>query len=111
MRTAALIALTLLAACNREQTVPTAQENRQLDDIESMLNEAPANLEAVSTTTRTVLDARAQLTRPPATWPPLHSRDNGRSTAAYASSSVGWYGCCTRITRAKKRSALVARNG
>ena len=47
MRTAALIALTLLAACNREQTVPTAQENRQLDDVETMLNEAPANLEAV----------------------------------------------------------------
>jgi hypothetical protein len=41
------ICLTLLAGCSADPTVPTSEENRQLDDASQMLNEAPANLEAV----------------------------------------------------------------
>jgi hypothetical protein len=40
-------AMVLLGGCNREPTAPTAVENRQLDDAANMLNEAPANLDAV----------------------------------------------------------------
>jgi len=42
-----LICLALLAGCNEDPAVPTSEENRQLDDASEMLNEAPANLEAV----------------------------------------------------------------
>jgi len=47
MRYAVLIGLVLLGGCSREPVTPTAEENRQLDDVEQMLNEAPANLESV----------------------------------------------------------------
>ena len=42
-----IVCLALLTACSEDQTVPTTEENRQLDDASAMLNEAPANLEAV----------------------------------------------------------------
>ena len=42
-----LASLALLTACNREPAVPTAEENRQLDDAANMLDRAPANLESV----------------------------------------------------------------
>ena len=41
------ICLTLLTGCSDGPAVPTSEENRQLDDASAMLNEAPANLEAV----------------------------------------------------------------
>jgi hypothetical protein len=44
---AIFIALLLLASCDRSSTVPTAEENRQLDDAANLLNEAPANLESI----------------------------------------------------------------
>lgn len=37
----------VLTACDRNPDAPTAEENRQLDEAERMLNEAPSNLEAV----------------------------------------------------------------
>ena len=40
-------ALVLLTGCDREPASPTAEENRQLDDAANLLNEAPANLDAV----------------------------------------------------------------
>ena len=42
-----LICLALLAGCSEDPAVPTSEENRQLDDASEMLNEAPANLDAV----------------------------------------------------------------
>ena len=42
-----LTCLVLLTGCGADRTVPTSEENRQLDDASQMLNEAPANLEAV----------------------------------------------------------------
>ena len=42
-----LVCLTLLTGCSGDPAVPTSEENRQLDDASQMLNEAPANLEAV----------------------------------------------------------------
>ena len=42
-----LIGIALLTACSGDPAVPTGEENRQLDDASQMLNEAPANLEAV----------------------------------------------------------------
>lgn len=48
MRNSAIfIALLVLAACSRDAGVPTAEENRQLDDTANLLNEAPANLDAI----------------------------------------------------------------
>ena len=41
------LALPLLTACERDPGTPTVEENRQLDEAGQMLNEAPANLEAV----------------------------------------------------------------
>jgi len=41
------ICLALLAGCSEDPAVPTSEENRQLEDASAMLNEAPANLEAV----------------------------------------------------------------
>ena len=41
-----LTCLVLLTGCSPDRTVPTSEENRQLDDASDMLNEAPANLEA-----------------------------------------------------------------
>ena len=40
-------AFILLGGCDREPAAPTAEENRQLDDAANLLNEAPANLDAV----------------------------------------------------------------
>lgn len=37
-------ALLCLTACNRDQAVPTAEENRQLDDAANLLDQAPASL-------------------------------------------------------------------
>ena len=42
-----LLASTLLGACERNPDTPTAEESRQLDDAANLLNQAPANLEAV----------------------------------------------------------------
>ena len=42
-----LICLSLLTGCGNDPAVPTSEENRQLDDASQMLNEAPANLDAV----------------------------------------------------------------
>jgi hypothetical protein len=42
-----VLALPLLTACERDPAAPTAEENRQLDEAGQMLNEAPANLDAV----------------------------------------------------------------
>ena len=42
-----MVCLALLTGCSYEPSLPTPQENRQLDDASAMLNEAPANLEAV----------------------------------------------------------------
>jgi len=42
-----IVWLALLTGCSDDPTVPTTEENRQLDDASAMLNEAPANLEAV----------------------------------------------------------------
>ena len=39
--------LALLSGCSDDPAVPTTEENRQLDDASAMLNEAPANLDAV----------------------------------------------------------------
>ncbi|MCH8616209.1 hypothetical protein LZ016_08870 [Sphingomonas sp. SM33] len=49
MFTRALIvsALVLLCGCNREPEAPNAEENRQLDDVANLLNQAPANLDAI----------------------------------------------------------------
>ena len=41
-------ALLLSGGCSREPAAPTSEENRQLDDASNLLNEAPANLDAVS---------------------------------------------------------------
>jgi hypothetical protein len=41
------LGVALLTACERNPAAPTAEESRQLDEAEQMLNEAPANLEAV----------------------------------------------------------------
>lgn len=42
-----LAPLALLIACNREPSVPSAEENRQLDAAANLLDQAPANLESV----------------------------------------------------------------
>jgi hypothetical protein len=47
MRKSLLLALLALTACQRDPGEPTAAENRQLDEAANMLNEAPANLEAI----------------------------------------------------------------
>jgi hypothetical protein len=47
MRKSLLLALLALTACQRDPREPTAAENRQLDEAANMLNEAPANLEAI----------------------------------------------------------------
>ena len=39
--------IVLLGGCNREPPAPTAEENLQLDDAANLLNDAPANLDAV----------------------------------------------------------------
>jgi hypothetical protein len=41
------LALPLLAACERNPDTPTAEESRQLDNAADLLNQAPANLDAV----------------------------------------------------------------
>ena len=41
-----LLAL-MLSGCHRDPAAPTAEENRQLDEAANLLNEAPANLEAI----------------------------------------------------------------
>ncbi|HET6942419.1 MAG TPA: hypothetical protein VFH89_09685 [Sphingomicrobium sp.] len=42
-----VLALSLLAACERNPETPTAQESRQLDDAADLLNQAPGDLDAV----------------------------------------------------------------
>ena len=41
-----LLAL-MLSGCHRDPAAPTAEENRKLDEAANLLNEAPANLEAI----------------------------------------------------------------
>lgn len=48
MRKSVFVLLTLaLSACHPDAGAPTAEENRQLDEAANLLNEAPANLEAI----------------------------------------------------------------
>jgi hypothetical protein len=47
MRKSLALALLLLTACRSDPAAPTAEENRQLDEAANMLNQAPANLEAI----------------------------------------------------------------
>jgi hypothetical protein len=42
-----LLAPLMLTGCQRDPAAPTAEENRQLDEAANLLNEAPANLEAI----------------------------------------------------------------
>ena len=42
-----LLAPLVLTGCQRDPAAPTAEENRQLDEAANLLNEAPANLEAI----------------------------------------------------------------
>lgn len=42
-----LLAPLLLTSCQGDPDAPTAEENRQLDEAANMLNQAPANLEAI----------------------------------------------------------------
>ena len=41
------LALLFLTSCGNDPAAPTAEENRQLDEAANMLNQAPANLEAI----------------------------------------------------------------
>jgi hypothetical protein len=41
------MSLALITGCSDDPAVPTSEENRQLEDASHMLNEAPANLDAV----------------------------------------------------------------
>ena len=41
-----LLAL-VLSGCQRDPAAPTAEENRQLDEAANLLDQAPANLEAI----------------------------------------------------------------
>ena len=42
-----LLLMPLLTTCGGDADTPTAEENRQLDEAADLLNEAPANLDAV----------------------------------------------------------------
>ena len=42
-----LLAPLLLTSCQGDPDAPTVEENRQLDEAANMLNQAPANLEAI----------------------------------------------------------------
>jgi hypothetical protein len=52
------LALTLAACGHRE--VPTSEENRQLDEADRLLNEAPANLDAIDDSGLAANDAAAE---------------------------------------------------
>ena len=47
IRALSLFLTLVLASCGRNPDAPTAAENRQLDEAANLLNEAPANLEAI----------------------------------------------------------------
>lgn len=42
-----LVLVLLLTGCHGDPAAPTAEDNRQLDEAANMLNQAPANLEAI----------------------------------------------------------------
>lgn len=42
-----LTAFALLTACSGDRSVPTSEENRQLDEAANLLDQAPATLETV----------------------------------------------------------------
>ena len=42
-----LLAALFLTSCRGDPAAPTGEENRQLDEAANMLNQAPANLEAI----------------------------------------------------------------
>lgn len=46
-RSIALLAMLFLTSCGADPAAPTAEEDRQLDEAANMLNQAPANLEAI----------------------------------------------------------------
>ena len=46
-RAPSLFLTLVLASCGGNPDAPTAAENRQLDEAANLLNEAPANLEAI----------------------------------------------------------------
>jgi hypothetical protein len=46
-RSLLLLAVMMLTGCQGDPAAPTAEENRQLDEAANMLNQAPANLEAI----------------------------------------------------------------
>ena len=41
------LALVALAACSRDASVPTSEENAQMDDAANLLDEAPDALDAI----------------------------------------------------------------
>ena len=41
------MAVLVLTSCGSDPAAPTAEENRHLDEAANMLNQAPANLEAI----------------------------------------------------------------
>jgi hypothetical protein len=46
-RTLVPVVVLMLTGCQGDPAAPTAEENRQLDEAANMLNQAPANLEAI----------------------------------------------------------------
>ena len=41
------LALVTVAACDRETAVPTSEENAQMEDAANLLDQAPADLDAI----------------------------------------------------------------
>ena len=61
MRRAAIFSmLAVLAACGREAAVPTSEENAQMEDAANLLDQAPADLEAVDDGELNAADADRQ---------------------------------------------------
>jgi hypothetical protein len=46
-RTVCVLLALVLSGCQRDPAAPTAEEDRQLDEAANLLNQAPANLEAI----------------------------------------------------------------
>jgi hypothetical protein len=46
-RLTTILALLALAACSREDAVPTSEENAQMEDASNLLDQAPNALDAV----------------------------------------------------------------